>query len=178
METNPAHSYTSTSEMPVAKKYPLKFLIGLVTGLAMGCICYYQLFFLQAGNPPPKGGARHAATIQHKIDQALEIDGPKFLLVGGSSVGCGISARMISQELNTPAYNFSFWASLGSPYILHLAKKVLKPGDSVLLCLEYEILDWPGISPYWLDQSFLRFVMGFEPDFIKGLAQLQSRKYG
>lgn len=143
------------------------FPIGLFAGLLLGCIGYYQLFFLQAGNPPPKGGARHAAIIQHKIDQALEINGPKFLLVGGSSVGCGISARMISSELNMPAYNFSFWASLGSPYILHLAKKVLKPGDTVLLCLEYEILDWPGISPYWLDQSFLRFVMGIDPNFIK-----------
>jgi hypothetical protein len=146
---------------------PNPFLCGVSVGIAIGCVFYYQLFFLQAGNPPPKGGARHAATIQRKIDQALEIDGPKFLLVGGSSVGCGISARMISQELSVPAYNFSFWASLGSPYILHLAKKVLKPGDTVLLCLEYEILDWPGISPYWLDQSFLRFVMGFDPKFIK-----------
>jgi len=142
-------------------------LCGVSVGIAIGCVCYYNIFFLQAGNPPPKGGAKHAATIQHKIEQSLEIDSPKFLLVGGSSVGCGISARMISQELSIPAYNFSFWASLGSPYILHLAKKVLKPGDTVLLCLEYEILDWPGISPYWQDQSFLRFVMGFEPDFIK-----------
>jgi hypothetical protein len=100
-------------------KYSLtnQFLCGVSVGVAIGCVCYYNLFFLQAGNPPPKGGAKHAATIQHKIDQALEIDGPKFLLVGGYSVGCGISARMISQELSIPAYNFSFWASLGSPYI-------------------------------------------------------------
>lgn len=133
----------------------------------MGCIGYYQLFFLQAGNPPPKGGAAHAAVIEHKIQDAANLPCPKFLLVGGSSVGCGISAKIISEELDVPAYNFSFWGSLGSQYILHLAKKVLKPGDTVLLCLEYEILDWSGISPYWLDQSFLRFVMGVEPDFIK-----------
>jgi hypothetical protein len=153
--------------MPAAAQSLLKFLIGLVAGLAMGCICYYQLFFLQAGNPPPKGGAKHAAVIEHKIQDAAKLPSPKFLLVGGSSVGCGISAKMISEEMNVPTYNFSFWGSLGSSYILHLAKKVLKPGDTVLLCLEYEILDWPGISPYWLDQSFLRFVMGVEPEFIE-----------
>ena len=167
METNLAHSYTSISKMPAATQIPLKFIVGFFAAVAIGCIGYYQLFFLQAGNPPPKGGARHAAVIEHKIQDAAELPSPKFLLVGGSSVGCGISAKMISEELEVPAYNFSFWGSLGSPYILHLAKKVLKPGDTVLLCLEYEILDWPGISPYWLDQSFLRFVMGVEPEFIE-----------
>lgn len=144
-----------------------KFIVGLLAGAAMGCIGYYHLFFLQAGNPPPKGGARHAAVIEHKIEDAAKLTNPKFLLVGGSSVVYGISAKIISEEMHTPTYNFGFWASLGSPYILHLAKKVLKPGDTVLLCLEYEILDWPEISPYWLDQSFLRFVMGVEPDYIR-----------
>lgn len=143
------------------------FAAGLLAGLAAGGLLYYLAFFLQAGNPPPKGGAKHAAIIQQKIHAAREIGDPKLILVGGSSVAYGISAEMLSRELNMPTYNFGLWASLGASYILHLAKSAVKKGDTVLLCLEYEMLNWDGPSKYWVNQEFIRFVLGVDSQFIE-----------
>jgi hypothetical protein len=147
---------------------PNYFVAGIAVALLGGSILYYQLFFLLARFPPPKGFAGNAAVIEHKISRASEMRGPKLLLVGGSSVGSGISAKTLNSKLGISTFNFSFWGSLGASYILHLAKKVLKPGDTVLLCLEYEILDWRGPTNYWSDVDFIRFIIGFEPDYIEG----------
>lgn len=149
--------------IPAHKKY---FALGLLIGAVTGLWVYYLAFLFQAGNRPPCGSAKHTAIIKRKTQEAGAISNKKLLLVGGSSVGLGISAKLLSQELGIPVYNFSFWASLGAPYILHLAKQVLREGDVVLLCLEYEILDWKSPFRYWSDTSFIRFVMSVDPDFI------------
>jgi hypothetical protein len=146
---------------------PLKYIIGIIFGMIIGVFFYYHLVFLPAGCLP-KGAEGIAEFVKTKKHQALKIPQTKFLLVGGSSVGMGISAQLMTDEIGVPTYNFSFWGSLGAEYILHLAKKVLKKGDTALLCLEYEILDWGGKSKFWTDESFIRFVIGTDPDFIMG----------
>jgi hypothetical protein len=32
--------------------------------------------------------------------------------------------------------------------------------------LEYEIFDWSGKSKYWIDQHYIRFVLGVDPEFL------------
>ena len=142
-----------------------KYIIGIIFGMLIGIFVYYHLVFLPAGCLP-KGAEGIAEFVKTKKYQALKIPQTKFLLVGGSSVGMGISAQLITDEIGVPTYNFSFWGSLGAEYILHLAKKVLNKGDTALLCLEYEILDWGGKSKFWTDESFIRFVIGTDSNFI------------
>lgn len=74
---------------------------------------------------------------EKKEKEALKIEGPKLLLVGGSSVHFGLNAEMITKELKIPTINYGVMALIGLDYILYRAKKVLKPRDFVILPLEY-----------------------------------------
>jgi len=98
--------------------------------------------------------------------------GSRLFLVGGSSVGYGISASTIQEKTGIPTYNYSFWAPLGPVFILDQVKKVARPGDVILLSLEYELFDWEGDTPYWLDESYIVFTASHEPEF------LRSRPFG
>ncbi len=144
----------------------VKFFGGIGAGFLLGALGYFLLFRLQLG-APLHGTAFNAAVIRLKKEQASAVSSPKILLVGGSSVGNGLSARTVETALGVPCYNYSFWASLGGEYFLHQAKVVLKPHDCVVLCLEYEVLDWSGRGNRWLNPDFLRFVAATDPGFIR-----------
>jgi hypothetical protein len=62
------------------------------------------------------------------------------LLLGGSSVHFGLSARRLEQHHGLPAVNIGQHAALGRPYILEYGARVVGPGDLVVLILEYNLL--------------------------------------
>jgi hypothetical protein len=61
------------------------------------------------------------------------------LLLGGSSVHFGMSARRLEAQLGRPAVNIGQHAGLGRPYILSYGVAAAKPGDLVVLSLEYNL---------------------------------------
>jgi hypothetical protein len=62
---------------------------------------------------------------------------PKMVIIAGSSAVSGINAETISNALGIPVVNMGLFASLGPGILLHQAKQVLKPGDTVVIALEY-----------------------------------------
>jgi hypothetical protein len=66
--------------------------------------------------------------------------GPKLALVSGSSGLFGLGAERLEAGVGMPVVNFSTHAGLGIKYLLNRAKRALRPGDTVLLALEYELL--------------------------------------
>lgn len=64
----------------------------------------------------------------------------RLVIVGGSGALFGVDAEVISAKLGIPVVNFATHAGLGAEYILDRAKRELRPGDRVLLCLEYELI--------------------------------------
>jgi hypothetical protein len=75
--------------------------------------------------------------IDSKVAAASQIAGPKLLFIGGSNLHEGLSAQRISQTIAVPSFNFGLQAGLGLRLILFEAKKVLRPGDTAILVLEY-----------------------------------------
>lgn len=61
------------------------------------------------------------------------------LLLGGSSVHFGMSARRLEARLGRPVVNIGQHAGLGRPYILSYGAKAAKPGDLIVLSLEYNL---------------------------------------
>jgi len=145
-----------------------KFFFGILSGVILASFFYFLLFYLTLGSPV-RGTSEWGALVKYKLDQGGSIKSPKLLLIGGSSVAYGLSAKEISSYLGINCYNFGFWGNLGIEYMLWNAKKTLKPGDTVLLCPEYEILDWPGYGVNWIDEKFTRFVASTDPDYVKRL---------
>lgn len=75
--------------------------------------------------------------IDSKVAAASQVAGPKLLFIGGSNLHEGLSAQRISETIAVPSFNFGLQAGLGLRLILYEAKKVLRPGDTAILVLEY-----------------------------------------
>lgn len=75
--------------------------------------------------------------IDGKVEAASQIGGPKLLFIGGSNLHEGLSAQRISETIGVPSFNFGLQAGLGLRLILFEAMKVLHPGDTAVLVLEY-----------------------------------------
>ncbi|MGD1912694.1 MAG: hypothetical protein ACFB2X_18140 [Rivularia sp. (in: cyanobacteria)] len=74
-------------------------------------------------------------TIKSSIAKTIET--PKLVIVSGSNALFGISCKMIHEETQVSCLNGATHAGLGVKYILNRAHSFVKPGDTVLLPLEY-----------------------------------------
>ena len=146
----------------------MRFIAGLFAGLVIGIAVFAVLVSLAVGRPMVETRG-FAASFQQKQEIADAIDQPKIIFVGGSSVDLGISAEQAERLLGRPAVNLGLISPLGAEYILDQTRKVAKPGDTVVLALEYHCYDWPGNSRLWLDPMFVQYVTAQDPDYINSL---------
>src|SRR5215467_3789190 len=80
-----------------------------------------------------------SAALAKKLALAARIDGPKIVLLSGSNAHVGLKAEMIAAATHRPAVNLATNAGLGPQYLFYSAKSALRPGDIVILALEYEM---------------------------------------
>jgi len=80
-----------------------------------------------------------AATID-KHDVAASAPGQRLLLVGGSSVSFGVDSQALHNALGLQPVNLGLHAGLGLDFMLNEARDLMRPGDVVLLNLEYQHL--------------------------------------
>jgi hypothetical protein len=87
----------------------------------------------------PARWVHEALTIKAQI--AAETRHPQILVVAGSNALFGVSAKTIQDHYGIPATNLAVNAGLGRDYILAYARTLMKPGDLVVLPLEYELYE-------------------------------------
>ena len=149
------------------------FFAGLGAGLVLIFGLTVAAFWLNLGARTVTSG--WAADInQKKRLLADQVAGPKLLLVGGSATLFGISAREIQSQTGCPTINLGTHAALGNAYILHYAQTVAKPGDTVLLALEYELYNYGKIERAWADVLLLDFIVARDPAFFHTLSPLEK----
>lgn len=120
-----------------ARSVYAKFLVGAGGGfVGLAAICL-GLFAAQLGRPT-KEGALRCAVVQAKQDIAVAETRPKIVLVGGSGVHQGIGADLMTARLNKPVINLGAFAGLTADELLYRAKQSVRPGDAVVLALEYK----------------------------------------
>jgi hypothetical protein len=142
------------------------FFMGLVGGCLLGGGLFFGAAFGLAGTPTMIT-AGPASIVAAKRMILAEPVGPKIILVGGSSVDLGISARRIEEQTGIPCRNFGLWVPLGIEFMLDQVRASAHQGDTVVLALEFELCDWPGTSRLWADPQFLPLVFSQEADFLK-----------
>jgi len=78
---------------------------------------------------------------------------PRLLLVGGSSWAFGVLSPRLERELGRPVVNLALHAGLGREFILREGEAAVRPGDVVVLSLEYALLtpESPPDVPTLLD---------------------------
>jgi hypothetical protein len=99
-----------------------------------GCI---GAVLLQAGPVDPN--SYMAATIDHNI-RLDSTASPRLILVGGSSCAFGIDSKTLEQQVGLPTVNMGLHARLGRDFMLNEVQDRVRPGDVVVVSLEYELL--------------------------------------
>ena len=144
-----------------------RFGVGFTIGLSLTLGLFYGLFLLQLG--VPTSSSQWSWAINAKKYQLAEAAGsPKLLLVGGSSILFGLRAREIQAKTGVATVNMGTHYALGSEYILHLARKVARPGDTVLLAFEYEAYADP-----LRDELFYDYLLARDPHYFNAMPLYQ-----
>jgi len=80
---------------------------------------------------------------------AKKIKEKKIVILAGSNALFGVNSRLISKEFGMRVVNYGVNAGVELPYTLHAAKKVISPGDIVIMPLEYPMYSYeatPGVQ--------------------------------
>ena len=77
-----------------------------------------------------------------------------IIVAGGSNIAFGIDSKAIQDEFNVPVINLGLNASLGLDFLTKELEDVFKPGDLVLISVEYF---WPLEGQYDLQKSTSNF---------------------
>ena len=112
-------------------------------------------------------------TIKIKENIAHNIPGNKIVFAGGSATLFGVRTEEIQKELNIPTINYGVHAALEIDYILNRVKKILKPGDVVIVPLEYNVLLYDG----GVNEVRSRFVLLFDPTYYNSLSFFEKINY-
>lgn len=115
-----------------------KFIYGIVTGASSVLVCWLAFWVGQLGNPHPNNAWIEEAN-DYKRQLAQAQSSPKILVVAGSAAMFGVNSQYLEDAYHRPTVNLGVNAGISLPAILHGAERTIKPGDLVLLPLEYPL---------------------------------------
>ena len=113
-------------------------------------ILFGMLFML-----PPQYSNTFVGELDEKYNRLMEIDEPKIIVVGGSSVAFGLESEIIEEYTGMPVVNFGLYAALGTKVMLDLSKDGINEGDIVVLAPE---LDPQTMSMYFSSETTLQAI--------------------
>lgn len=137
-----------------------KYFKSVMLGFLGGCLIFTGLIFSVRGIPTPSSQFVQSL-YAFKSRYAQSITEPKIMIVSGSNATYGISTPMLSQATGMPAANFGIAAGLGASYLLHRAQPLAKPGDTIVLPLEYETYE---LNPYEAE-PLIDYVLARDPQY-------------
>lgn len=150
-------------------EYPKKFLCAIPIGLVVGLLIFMSAVRIQLGVPTASSAWVHEI-IERKQRAAQSITAPKLVLLGGSSTLFGIKASVLESELGVPVINGGLHAGLGMACILREGKKMLRPGDTVMLFPEYELLSFGEKNRReWAAITYLDYMLSRDVDYYRAL---------
>lgn len=110
---------------------------------------------------------------QHKIHAAQAVKTPRVLVVAGSNAMFGIDSGMLENFWQKPVVNLAVNAGLGLPYILDVSRRVARPGDIILMPMEYALYLDAGKA----NAQVIDYVMARDLDYWRSLTRLQQLQY-
>lgn len=142
--------------MVVAEPAPRE-LRGLLSGAMLGSLLivavWIALVLGQLGRPHPNN-VWVEQSYAHKSAIAAELDGPRVLVIGGSSTLFGLDTPLLAELLHRPAVNLGVNAGIGAPHVIANTRDLVRAGDLVLLPIEYGLYNYHRtINQAFLDYS-------------------------
>jgi hypothetical protein len=97
----------------------------------------------------------------------------KIIFAGGSSTLFGIRTSDIQKALGIPSVNFGIHAGVDLDYLLFRTKKLLKPGDTVVLTVEYPLFLYDGK----FKNITLDYMLTYDRNFFNSLSFWNEIRY-
>jgi hypothetical protein len=97
----------------------------------------------------------------------------KLVFAGGSSTMFGIRTSDVQHKLGIPSVNFGIHAGVELDYLLFRTKKLLKPGDTVILTVEYPLFLYDGK----FKNITLDYILTYDRDFFNSLPIWDKIRY-
>lgn len=137
---------------------------GIIIGFLSSSALFLLAAFLQTGVPTKDSRWLYNAYAA-KAELANQMPSPKILVVSGSNALLGISCETIQKEMNVPCLNAAINVGLGLEYTFHYAQSFAKPGDTILLPLEYELY----YSSDAVNNVLVDYVFSRDPKYLDSL---------
>ena len=138
-----------------------RYCLWALLAFVASAVAWDGLVQLQVGVPTGMS-SYYWSIIRSKSEAARRAGTPKIVLLGESGTYYGIRADVMGRELGVPTVNLAMTASLGPRYIMWNAKRDLKPGDTVLLTIEYQLLcEGDEVGP-----TLVNYVYERDPSYI------------
>ncbi len=159
------------------KAYKKFFIITLVIfGLSMIIIpfCLIQWIDFMVGRHHYSKTADYINyLIEQKNEKAREFDekyGYKIVFFSGSNTLYGINSKYIHKKTNLPVVNYGIHMGL-EQYIFYEVEKILKPGDIVIMPLEYEMYKEESST---IPAQLAEYIVTYGKDYFEKLTPLQK----
>jgi len=149
-----------------------KFFLAMPLGFLLAAGLWFGLFYLQLG-APTLSSQWVDDVVQAKLRSSDNIQsnaaGRRLVFVGGSNVLFGIDAKRVTTETGIPTINGGLSAVLRVDEVFAGAKKMLHPGDTLVLALEYTAYQFAHekFSPIQID-----YVAAHDSDYFHALPLL------
>ena len=158
----------------------MRYFFFIATGALLLAVMWGVAFQFSLGiEATPE--ARFISEWYDRKEGVEDTSGPSLYLVGGSSGFFGVDTRTVASEIGVPSINFATHAALSLDYIVSRVKASLKPGDLVVLMLEYSYFVESGSTDvmmefmvggdagYFRSQGYQEQMFGFLADSPKDL---------
>lgn len=136
--------------------------VSMAAGFCAAALAWLGLIGAQLGEPTV---ASRWAFDNYAVKRAIlaSAPGPRLIVVGGSSGLFDIRADILSRELRMPVVNFSNHAGLNLPYMLEQVEQVARPGDTLLLAMEYELY---ARDPWEINDYLMDYLAARDPGYL------------
>jgi hypothetical protein len=149
-----------------------RYLRSLLLGFLLASILFVSAVLFQIGAPIESSRWLYEIyIIKNQIAQSIKV--PKLTIISGSNAIFGISCKTIQQQSNVPCFNGGTNGALGTDYLFKRARPWLKPGDIVLLPLEYEFYTYQKIP----NDAYVSYVLARDPQYLRSVDLLTQFRF-
>ncbi len=120
------------------RRNPKRFIGGVALGCMVLLVGWLALLVGQLGRPVVTDQWVEQS-YKRKLAVAAALQGPRVLVVGGSGALFGLESAILTQSLGRPVVNLGVNAGVQSHFISRYAYEAIRPGDWVILPLEYPL---------------------------------------
>ena len=120
--------------------------------------------------PTPKSRYSQLFSEIKKDSLLVNVPAPRLILIGGSNITFGLNSRLIKDSLKLNPVNAGIQMSVGALYMLDNALNYIKPGDVVILALEYS--QYYGRAAYG-EEALLKTLLDIPSDNKRTLRKQQ-----